>query len=226
VDDALWATWLDAWHSKRVGLAVADSVFGPWKRPDAPLLDTRPGKWDYALISNAAPCVGKDGSITMLYKSANVLHQPRRFEGRFNLGVARAKNWQSPFERISENPITLSGSGDNHIEDPYIWWNGETFEMIVKDMDGSVCGEAEAGIHATSKDGIDWQVMNPIKAYSRLVTWQDGTTSRRPKLERPQLLIQDGQLTHLFAATMETNEKGEPIDSWNMVIPLDVTRGK
>ena len=74
----------------------------------------------------------------MLYKSANVLHESRSFKGRFNLGVARAKNWQSPFERISENPITLSGSGDNHIEDPYIWWNGETFEMIVKDMDGSV----------------------------------------------------------------------------------------
>ena len=92
--------------------------------------------------------------------------------------------------------------------------------MIVKDMTGEVCGEPEAGIHATSKDGVEWQVMNPSKAYSRMIAWTDGTTSRRAKLERPQLLIQNGNPTHLFAATLETNEKGEPTDSWSMVIPL------
>jgi hypothetical protein len=205
---------------------VADSVMGPWKRPDRPLLDTRPGKWDSVLISNPAPCVGADGSITLLYKSASVWHTAGPYRGRFNLGVARAAGWQEPFQRLSDNPITLSGSGDNHIEDPYIWWNGEVFEMIVKDMTGEVCGEAEAGIHATSKDGIDWQVMNPSKAYSRTLTWDDGTTSRRAKLERPQLLIQNGEPTHLFAATLDVDDKGEPTDCWNMVIPLSVDAGK
>ena len=31
-----------AWNSKRVGVAVAKSVYGPWTRLDAPILDTRP----------------------------------------------------------------------------------------------------------------------------------------------------------------------------------------
>jgi hypothetical protein len=62
--------------------------------------------------------------------------------------------------------------------------------------------------------------MDPPKAYSRLIAWDDGTSSRRAKLERPQLLIQNGQPTHLFAATLEADEKGEPTDSWSMVIPL------
>ena len=220
IDAATWETWTEAWNSKCPGLLVADSVFGPWKRDDRPLLEPRPGKWDSVITSNPAPCVASDGSITLLYKSTNVRHVPGQFKGRFNLGAARAANWQSRFERLSENPITLSGSSDNHIEDPYIWWNGEMFEMIVKDMTGEVCGEAEAGIHATSKDGVDWDVMNPKKAYSRMIAWDDGTSSRRAKLERPQLLIQNGNLTHLFAATMETDETGEPTDTWSMVIPL------
>ena len=219
-EDSTWETWVVSWNSKRVGLLVADSVFGPWKRPDHPVLQTREGKWDFALISNAAPCVGPNGSLTLLYKSSNVLHAAGPFRGRFNLGVARAANWQAPFQRISDNPITLSGSGDNHIEDPYIWWNGEQFEMIVKDMTGKVCGEPEAGIHAVSKDAVDWDLVVPAKAYSRTVKWEDGTTSVQPKLERPQLLFKDGNPTHLFAATMALDQNGNPSKSWTMVIPL------
>ena len=220
LNSASWKTWTEAWNNKRSGMLVADSVFGPWKRPDRPLLEPRPGKWDSVIISNPAPCVRDDGSITLLYKSTNVRHFAGPFPGRFNLGVARAQNWQAPFERLSDAPITLSGSSDNHIEDPYIWWNGGLFEMIVKDMTGEVCGEPEAGIHATSKDGVNWELMNPHKAYSRTINWEDGTISKRTKLERPQLLIQNGQPTHLFCATLETNDADQMIDSWNMVIPL------
>lgn len=226
VDDAVWETWIDAWHGKRIGMAVADSVFGPWKRSDKPALETRPGKWDCVLTSNAAPSIHTDGSILLLYKSASVWHEKGHFKGRFNLGAARAKDWRSPFERLSDNPISLSGVKNNHIEDPYIWWNGEVYEMIVKDMTGEVCAEPEAGIHAASKDGVEWQVQNPAKAYSRMVKWQDGTISRQDKLERPQLLRQDGVPTHFFAATMRKDENGRPVHSWNMVIPLDPSVGK
>lgn len=218
-DDQDRDTWINSWHSKRIGLMVADSVYGPWTRPDRPVLDNRPGKWDAVIISNAAPCVGRDGSITLLYKSCDLLHPKGHYKGRFNLGVARAADWRSPFHRLSDHPITLSGSKDNHIEDPYIWWNGEGFEMIVKDMVGEVCGEAQAGIHAFSRDGIDWEVQNPKKAYSRLVTWDDGTTSERAKLERPQLLIENGKLTHLFVSTLDTDGE-DTVDSWNVAIPL------
>lgn len=224
LDGTTWNTWIEAWHSKRPGLLVADSVFGPWKRFDRPLLDPRPGKWDSVITSNPAPCVHPDGSITLVYKSTNVRHTADHFKGRFNLGVARAASWQSPFERLSDNPITLSGSSDNHIEDPYIWWNEDHYEMIVKDMTGEVCGEAQAGIHATSRDAIHWEVSRPAKAYSRTVLWEDGTTSKLAKFERPQLLIENGRLTHLFAATFETDGKGKPTHSWNMVVPLQDPR--
>ena len=217
---AAWETWVESWNNKRVGLLVADSVLGPWQRPDRPLLESRPGQWDSVIIGNAAPCVRSDGSITLLYKSTNVRHVAGTFTGRFNLGVAKATSWQEPFQRLSDHPITLSGSRDNHIEDPFIWWNEDHYEMLVKDMTGEVCGEPEAGIHARSQDGINWEVMNPPKAYSRLVVWQDGTTSHQFKLERPQLLFQKGQATHLFAATANADEKGEISDSWTLVIPL------
>ena len=48
------------WNRKRIGVAVADSPFGPWRRPDAPILQPRPGKWDGAIISNPAAVIHED----------------------------------------------------------------------------------------------------------------------------------------------------------------------
>ena len=33
--------FIEVWNQKRIGLAVSDSVFGPWQRRDTPLLDPR-----------------------------------------------------------------------------------------------------------------------------------------------------------------------------------------
>lgn len=212
--------WLEAWNGKRTGLLVADSVLGPWERRDEPILLPRPGKWDSVITSNPAACVREDGTIILIYKSTDVPHPRGRFPGRFHQGVATARNWRSPFERLSEEPIALSGVKDTHIEDGYIWWNGEAYEMVIKDMTGEVCGEEGAAIHATSHDAISWTAMIPPKAYSRTVRWQDGKTTTLRKLERPQVLLENGRPTHLFGAALSEDEAGEIDDSWNVVIPL------
>jgi hypothetical protein len=48
--------------NKRIGIATSSSVLGPWKRNDAPVLSTRPEKFDSFLVSNPAPCIHEDGS--------------------------------------------------------------------------------------------------------------------------------------------------------------------
>jgi hypothetical protein len=202
--------------NKRIGLAVSKSVFGPWKRFDSPILPVRPGKFDSFLTSNPAPSVDEDGSVLLIYKA-------RRYEGnvhgKMTIGAARADRYEGPYRVVSENPVFPPDRF--HLEDPFIWKTSQGYELIAKDMDGNICGEKHGGIHAYSADGLDWKLFDHPKAYSRTVTWDDGTVQTMGNFERPFLLFQDGRPTHLFAATADG--KGgfaNAANTWNMVIPI------
>lgn len=202
--------------NKRVGLATAPTVFGPWTRLDAPIIHTRPGKFDSFLTSNPAPCVHEDGSVLLMYKA-------RAYEGhvhgRMTIGVAKAEHYLGPYRVMSEDPVLPPEKF--HIEDPFIWKSEKGYELIAKDMDGTICGELNAGVHAFSKDGMQWEICDPPKFYSRHVEWADGSERVMGSFERPFLLFQDGKPTHLFAATADgPGEFWNATETWNMVVPL------
>ena len=208
--------------NKRVGLAVADSVFGPWKRSDAPLLPTRPGRFDSYLTSNPAPCVREDGSVLLIYKARG--YEGNEF-GQMTIGAAEAEHWSGPYKVMSENPVFPPEQF--HIEDPYIWLTESGFSLIAKDMDGTLGGEKHGGIQAFSKDGIHWELCEQPKAYSRTVRWDDGTVQTMGSQERPFLLFQNGRPTHLFTATADgPGGFREASNTWNMVIPLAESEGE
>lgn len=211
--------WREAWMNKRIGVAISDSVFGPWKRLNKPVIEPRSGHWDASITSNPAPVVNKKtGEILLMYKSSTEGLTPPLL-----LGVSSASTPEGPYKRLSEEPIFRFETADNNridVEDPYIWWTGEQYEAILKDRSGEICGEEGGGIHVWSKDGVKWQLFEKLQAYSRDVLWNDGTTSHQNHFERPFLLIEDGVPTHLFAAT-GTGPKAWNFDkTWNMVIPL------
>ncbi|WP_269542231.1 glycoside hydrolase family protein [Cerasicoccus fimbriatus] len=216
-DNPMTQQWADAWNTKRTGIATSKSIYGPWKRLDAPIMQPRAGQWDAAIISNPAACVREDGSVTVLYKSADVLHPVGQFPGRFRLGVAHAPHWSQPFTRLSDQPIQVVGYPDQHIEDPYLWHTGERYEMVCKDMGGEVVGQPQAGIFMHSEDAIHWHLGEPPMSYSRTVDFDDGTQTTFPKRERPQMLIENGKPTHLFNAILEKDANGNIADSWNLV---------
>jgi hypothetical protein len=211
--------WSKAWMNKRIGVAISDSVYGPWKRLDAPVIEPRPGHWDASITSNPAPAVNeKTGEILLMYKSSTVGPEPPLL-----LGVSMAKQPEGPYERLSEEPIFRFETEEKKhvdVEDPYIWWAGDKYEAIIKDRSGEVCGEEGGGVHAWSKDGIKWNLFENVKAYSKTVLWEDGTTTYQNHFERPFLLIEDGVPTHLFAATGNGTEAWKFDRTWNMVIPL------
>ena len=211
--------WSEAWMNKRIGVAISDSVYGPWKRLDKPVIEPRPGHWDASITSNPAPVVNeKSGEILLMYKSSTVGLTPPLL-----LGVSKSAKPEGPYDRLSEDPIFRFETADNNridVEDPYIWWTGKQYEAILKDRSGEICGEEGGGIHAWSKDGIKWQLFKKFRAYTRDVMWDDGSTSHQNHFERPFLLIENGKPTHLFAAT-GTGPKAWSFDkTWNMVIPL------
>ncbi len=201
----------------RIGLATAPSVCGPWTRRDEPVLQPRPGKWDGTVVTNPAPCLLPDGRVMLYYRS----NTP---EG-LRIGAAMAAHWSAPFERVGDDPV-LASTATHFVEDPFVWHEDGQFQMLAKDMTGDITGERHAGVHCTSPDGLAWTERG--KAYSRTVHWSDGSVTTQGCLERPQLLLEDGRPTHLYAATSNAKEsfaaRATDFDTqgrtWNLVLPL------
>jgi hypothetical protein len=209
-----------AWANKRIGLATATSVRGPWKRMDAPILEPRPGRWDNQITSNAAPCVMPDGKVFLVYKSTKTGHwADGHFDFDLRLGVAVADNYAGPYKHVSEEPIlTFTGTKNSNAEDAYLWHEKDGFHMLCKVFDAGtpLIGEDDGGIHAVSKDGIKWKLADNPKGYSRTIVWADGRKETVWKLERAQLLIEDGVITHVIFAII--NDKGGKMH--NIVVPV------
>lgn len=211
--------WAEAWMNKRVGLAISDSIKGPWKRVNKPVIEPREGHWDASITSNPSPAVDPEtGKILLMYKSStNGLVPP------LLLGVAQANAPRGEYKRLSEEPVFRFETKDNNridVEDPFIWWAGDRYEAVIKDRSGEICGEEGGGLHAWSKDGVTWNLYEKVKAYSRKITWEDGSSTVQNHFERPFVLVEDGVPTHLFAAVGEGPKAWNFENTWNMVIPL------
>jgi hypothetical protein len=209
-----------SWANKRIGLATATSIKGPWKRLDEPILEPRPGKWDNQITSNAAPCVMPDGKVFLVYKSTRTGHWKNGyFDPDFRMGVAVAENYLGPYKQVSEKPLlTFEGTKNSNVEDAYIWYDKDGFHLLCKIFDSGVqlIGENGGGIHAVSRDGINWELARNPKGYSRTITWADGKKETMRRLERVQLLIEEGVITNAIFSII--NEKGPP--GRNIVVPV------
>ena len=211
-----------AHRNQRIGVALADSPFGPWQRFDAPILEPRPGKWDSLITTNPAVAIRPDGRILLVYKSVQFRGGP------MHLGVCEARDICGPYRRLKDDPIVDFDDRGDDLEDPCVWWADDHYEMLAKCMEGKVCNEPRAGLLFTSDDGIEWKRALSGIAYSRRLDWDDGTVSTPSFLDRPQVLIEDGRLTHiLFATGLGSDNIGKITDSWNIAIPLktDATTG-
>lgn len=206
-----------AWNGKRIGVAISDSPFGPFLRKDKPILTPRPDKWDAAITSNPAPYIHEDGSVLLIYKSAPVPYPERNNNRTLQFGVARADHYLGQYSRVGENNRINFSPIDTDVEDPYIWNDGDRYYLLAKCMNDEITGESQSGFLATSTDGISWTISDPPRAYSKTIQLDDGTTQTMKKLERPQVLIQNGHPTHVFFACRNEND-----EIFNMVRPLKV----
>lgn len=207
---------------KRIGLAAASSVFGPWKRFDEPILCPRPNRFDNLYVSNPAPCIMSDGSVLLIYKSAGVRPGPDypngHIQGPMQFGAARAPEWKGPYTAMTDCPVF---SPELLLEDPFIWKDAQGLHMIAKDMTGNICGERYSGVYAHSNNGITWAAQKGFCAYSRCVLWDDGITRLMGNLDRPFILFEDGEpICMFFAVSDGTNSFLDAQNTWNMAIPL------
>lgn len=194
---------VEVWNNKRIGVAVADSIYGEFVRKDAPILEPRDCScWDCTVTTNPAVTILPDGTTYMVYKS-------RRGAGlALQLGVAVADKPDGPFRRLTDDPILQFDDPDIHVEDPFLWYDAKRkkFCALIKDdcKNGStgITGEWGSGFYAESDDCIHFTIPENPKVYSRTVHWADGSTTQQGNMERPWLLFdEDGNPSYLFCAS-------------------------
>jgi hypothetical protein len=195
-------------NTKRIGMATADSLNGPWKRPDQPLLEAgEEGAWDDHCTTNPAFIKHPNGQYWLYYKSWNTSEYENSkdpaIRGNRKYGLAIADQLEGPYKKYSGNPVIdfSSKGGNKQFEDAFIWREKGKFKIIARDMG---IFNHENGLIMESRDGMKWAA--PQIAYfdaTHYIT-QPAPPSYLKKygrFERPQLLFQKGKPTYLFTTS-------------------------
>tara|TARA_R110002073_G_scaffold43606_4_gene121591 strand:- start:6806 stop:7867 length:1062 start_codon:yes stop_codon:yes gene_type:complete len=180
--------------SQRIGMMIADSSEGPWKKvvKDGPILapPTDPAVWSFQSsvgVNNPALLEHPDGRFFLYYKAMKQGDIRR-------MGVAIADQVEGPYAFVPE-PLT---SNKTTIEDGYAFVENEKVYLL------TTHNNEGTGYLWASDDGIHFS--EPILGYDKMERYLgkqrlDGAAVMRgKKFERPQLLMQDGHPTHLYVA--------------------------
>lgn len=187
-------------QTKRVGMAIADSLDGPWERVgDKPIVGVgERGSWDDMVTSNPAFVQHEDGRFWLYYKGWDYASLP--YNGNRKYGIAMAESVTGPYTKFEANPVVDYSPIDKLVqcEDAYVWHEDGEYHMILRDMGFY---NHEYGLIIHSKDGIEWS--EPEIAYKDAPAYFDEAMpglDREGRFERPQLLMKDGKPDYLFCA--------------------------
>lgn len=202
VDDPNDLNWIHRNH-QRIGVAAADSPYGPWRRKDSPLIDISDDQAapDSLCVSNPSVTQKPDGNFLMVYKAIGK-KRPLPFGGPVVHRIAEAEHPTGPFTKRSESILTVENN-DFPAEDPFLWYQDDEklYYIIIKDMGGTFIGKGKTLALFCSENGYEWKLAeNPI-ASDLMINWQSGQ-ERYFRLERPQLWLHNGQPAVLFVAVM------------------------
>lgn len=193
-------------NTKRIGMAVADTLDGHWTRIDSPLLEAGLyGTWDDHCTTNPAFIKKDDGKYWLYYKSWNTKEEEMAtgaIKGNRKYGLAIADKLEGPYIKYDGNPvIDFSAKGNNkQFEDAFIWKQNNKLNIIARDMG---VYNHECGLLMNSKKGYHWS--EPKIAYNALSGYIEmppapAHLKKYGRLERPMLLIRDGKPAYLFGA--------------------------
>jgi len=209
------------WHyrnSQRIGVAVADTPDGEWKRLDHPVLTVSKDSaaFDALMVSNPAAAFDDKGRVILLYKQ--VCKNGKINGGQVRFGVAFSDSPFGPFVKHGK-PIFEASDGAKEwmvAEDPFVWFQEGTYLAIVRDVVGKFTGDSGAFALMVSKNGFDWQPAKHPKVIGSTFYWE-GRIASVSKLERPCLYLENGMPKYLYGATRA--DKKESM-SFNVAVPL------
>ncbi|GJM63095.1 glycoside hydrolase family protein [Persicobacter diffluens] len=215
--------WLHR-NNQRIGVAVADSPNGPWKRFDQPVLDINhedESAPDALMTSNPSVCQMADGKILMVYKAVGKQYKLPSGGPVVHM-VAIADSPTGPFKKYPK-PVFLEEGVRFPAEDPYIWYQEGKYRAIVKYIEHEGKKRNFSLVHYESPDGIDWHKAKDFHISDRIFTWENGRTQQFTHLERPQVYIENGEPVALMCAADTLDEAGVR-QCFNVQIPLKITK--
>jgi len=183
--------------NQRTGVAVSDSLDGPWRRMDKPLLE--PSGPITTLTVNPAIDRGPDGVYYLIVKG----DKPN--ETRFIRNQAMAVS-DSPTGPFTIRPKAVIDDLDT--EDMSLWYDVPRHRFY-----GVFHAHTFIGM-VTSVDGIDWEKAAEYTLCPKVVRLADGGEIKPDRLERPFVYAQDGQPKVLSLAV----KKGD--DAYCIFIPI------
>ncbi len=186
--------------NQRIGMRIADSLEGPWRKVGNDGMVLEPGAWcagSACGVNNPAYVKSPDGKHLIYFKA---YPGPRR-EG-IRMGVAVSDKLEGPY-RIHDTPITAN---DHYIEDGTAFLWGDQVCLITTDNHGAI--ERGGGLLWVSDDGINFRekplhAFHPLRKYLKHGV-PDGARAiygREIKFERPQMLTVDNRPLCLYLAS-------------------------
>lgn len=221
-DDTMEDDWMDNIINQRVGVAMADSLQGPWKRHKEPVVEMPNASLHHYLV-NPGVCQLPDGRFLMVLKG--------RGKGKngkpkgYRQGWALADRPEGPFI-VQENLLIP----DSFLaEDPYVWVQDGWILAVVKDWQGKISGTPGISFvrgKMQADNTVQWSIPKHANVALKEIRWDDGISTKLNRIERPSILVnKKGLPTHLFAAaSVKKPSKGPAtgLDTlpFNLCLPL------
>jgi hypothetical protein len=176
---------------RRVGYAASKEITGPWVRSDKPLIDSE---------SNNPAVLESDDKIILIYR-----------DEKLRVFLTESDSYRGPFKMKNDNVWPY-----NKIEDFCLFeFNGQ-IHMICEDNEGGISGQERWGVHLFSDNGgLKWFPDKSVVVYNHKLAFTDNTILNCTRRERPQLLIENGEITHLVTAIFDGK------DSWSQLVKLN-----
>ena len=189
---------------------VSKSLDGPWEYKGS----IKVAKNDFSKLgraSNISITLRADGNFEIVARSGAIWISKAGILGPYTV--------QGP--SIYPNLPGLPQQDLPHLEDPVVWYSGGLYHIVVNNWSD------RKAYHLTSADGItDWKfrgvAYDPTADFLR---YTDGTVNHWNKIERPNVLIEDGHVTHFTFAVIDVpKEQEKPNDNHGskvIVVPFD-----
>ena len=207
----LYYLGIPAWKS---GLAVSDSVEGPWERcKDWCIPANNPALWIHP--DGSVYGVGKVKVVNPKYPGS------KKFEELLHyIHAYQAKSIFGPYTMLHHGKENALPSNYQN-EDPCVWHDGERYHMLLTDLHGLASGLHKSFVYYTSRDGISFELVSkePLFSNQNPIRFEDGSETKFLRIERPNIVLdEEGAVIAVLAACSPENQKeGARI----LVFPVD-----
>lgn len=184
--------------NQRTGVAVSNSLSGPWERMGQPLIE--PSGPITTLTVNPAIDRGRDGKYYLIVKG----DKPNETRFIRNQAIAVSDSPTGPFEMQSNPVIDYLDT-----EDMSLWYDDSREHFY-----GVFHAHTFIGM-VSSPDGLDWKKASEYVLTPKEILLQDGGILSPDRMERPFIYLEDGEPKVLSLAV----KKGD--ESYCIFLPIE-----